>query len=427
MILASALPTVATAQIAEIINSSGDGTNPLDFPNITADAAGNVFVVGINTNNGFRIAASTTCSTGGTPCSITEIIDDTGDGTGDINAGTGNYLDRAAAVVTDASGNVYVVGQFSDNVFRILNPTTCSTGGTPCDIAEIIDTTGDGTSALEVPFSIAIDSSGNLYVGGASSDNVFRIAASTTCSTSGTPCTITEILDSTGDGSGNASDQPSGVAVDASGNVFVTHQNSDNVFKIATPTTCSASGTPCTITEILDSTGDGLGNVFGFGRGIVADSSGNVYASAIGFGAAEPPRIFRIDTPGTCSTVGTPCTVTEVAERLLPQQSSGMVVDAGDNVFVAGGNGDDALRLDTPTSCSTGGTPCTITTIIDATGDGVAILDGPGQVAAAGTSAFVAGGGSDNVFRINSVADDGAIFSDGFESGDTSQWSAVSP
>lgn len=389
-------PIVGHGQIAKIIDGTGDGVNTLGLPGATVDASGNVYVTGGNTDNVFRVAASGSCSIGGTACTITEIIDASGDGV--------NILNRPAAATTDTAGNVYVVGQFSDNVFRISTPTTCSTGGTPCTIAEIMDASGDGGgNTLDTPLGVAVDGAGNVYVTGGVSDNVFRIAASTTCSTGGTPCTITEIVDATGDGT-NASDQPFGVAVDSSGNVFVTHQNSDNVFKIATPGTCSTGGTNCTITEILDATGDGGGNTFDFGRGVVADSNGNVYASAIGL--FEPARIFRIDTPGTCSTGGVACSVAEISERATAPQYSGLAVDDADSLFVAGGNGDDGLRIDTPTACSTSGPVCSISSIIDSTGDGVGnALDGPGQIAVHLTTVFITSSGAgDGVFRIGGVA-----------------------
>ena len=64
--------------------------------------------------------------------------------------------------------------------------------------------------------------------------------------------TITEIIDATGDGADNTLNGPRGIAVDGSGNVYVTGYSSANAFKI-TP-----GGV---ITEIIDATGDGAGNI----------------------------------------------------------------------------------------------------------------------------------------------------------------------
>ena len=62
--------------------------------------------------------------------------------------------------------------------------------------------------------------------------------------------TITQIIDSTGDGAGNGLHSPTGIAVDAAGNVYVTGFGSRNAFKI----------TPAgVITQIIDTTGDGAG------------------------------------------------------------------------------------------------------------------------------------------------------------------------
>ena len=89
-----------------------------------------------------------------------------------------------------------------------------------------------------------MDAAGNVYVAGATSDNVFKI----------TPLgVITEIIDAAGDGAGNPLDNPRDIAVAPDGTVYVAGVNSDNVFRI----------TPAgTISEILDATGDGMGNPF---------------------------------------------------------------------------------------------------------------------------------------------------------------------
>ena len=88
---------------------------------------------------------------------------------------------------------------------------------------EIIDSTGDGLgNTLSNVRGTAVDSSGNVYVVGFASHNVFKI----------TPGGVkTEIIDSTGDGAGNTLANASDVAVDSSGNVYVVGFGSNNVFK----------------------------------------------------------------------------------------------------------------------------------------------------------------------------------------------------
>jgi len=140
-----------------------------------------------------------------------EIIDNSGDG-------GGNILGAPFGITTDSSGNVFVVGQSSNNAFKI------TPGGT---ITEIIDNSGDGGgNTLTQPFAITTDSSGNVFVTGTTSNNAFKITPGGT---------ITEIIDATGDGGGNPLNGPVGITTDSSDNVFVTGGFSDNAFKI-TPT-----------------------------------------------------------------------------------------------------------------------------------------------------------------------------------------------
>ena len=160
-------------------------------------------------------------------------------------------------------------------------------------ITEIIDATGDGAgNPLFSPFDIAVDGSGNVYVTGLGTDNAFKI----------TPAGgITEIIDFTGDGAGNTFDGGIEIAVDGSGNVYVTGQSSMNAFKI-TP----AGG----ITEIIDATGDGAGNPLDGAFGIAVDGSGNVYVTGASsdnaFKIAGQPdlTISKTNNVGGATTLG---------------------------------------------------------------------------------------------------------------------------
>ena len=101
-------------------------------------------------------------------------------------------------------------------------------------ITQIIDATGDGTTALDYPRGVAVDSSGNVFVQSASTDAVFKVAPSGT---------ITRVLDATGDGTHGCSG-PANVAVDPADNLYATCSGGANLFKITPGGTITRIWTP---------------------------------------------------------------------------------------------------------------------------------------------------------------------------------------
>ena len=86
-----------------------------------------------------------------------------------------------------------------------------------------LDASGDGLGeVLDYPEPIAVDASGNVFVGGVQSDNVLRWSASRG---------VELVLD--GDGLTDGIDSPQAVARDGDGNVFVASSADDEAGNMA--------------------------------------------------------------------------------------------------------------------------------------------------------------------------------------------------
>jgi uncharacterized protein YjiK len=252
-----------------IIDESGDGLGQtLAFPlrTIMDAITGNLYVSGYSSDNVFKITPDG---------DITEIIDASGDPE-DLDGD----CERAFDLAIDTAGNVFVVCQASSNVFKITPDG---------DITEIIDNVVieivDGEEQ-EVPYlvnnpnGIAVDTERNLFLAATASDVVLKI----------TPVgESTVMIDEDGDGEGNVLESPRSVAVDANGNVYVAGEETDNVFQI-TP--------EGVVTEILDATGDGALNTLDAPYEVVVGPDDHVYVAGRG-----SDNVFQVSPSGLITEI----------------------------------------------------------------------------------------------------------------------------
>lgn len=146
------------------------------------------------------------------------------------------------------------------------------------------------------------------------------------------------------DGTGNAArfNQPAGVAVDASGNVYVADTNNHTIRKITffgvVTTLAGSAGTSG------NTNGTGTAARFNLPRGVAVDSAGNVYV-----GDTSNHAIRKITPAGVVTTLagGTSGSVdgTGTAARLF--SPNGVAVDAAGNVYVAD-TANNSIRKITP-------------------------------------------------------------------------------
>jgi sugar lactone lactonase YvrE len=156
------------------------------------------------------------------------------------------------------------------------------------------------------PVSVAMDSSGNVYVADLSNSAVKKVALGCTSSS----CVTTV---------GSGFTYPSGVAVDSSGNVYVTDYGTGGEVK-ELPLSCiqGANNSSCIVK---------LGGGFAYPRGVAVDSSGNVYVADTNHNAVK-------EIPLTCiqGVNNSSCVTTLGGGFNTP---NGVAVDASGNVYVA--------------------------------------------------------------------------------------------
>jgi len=174
-----------------------------------------------------------------------------------------------AGIAIDAAGNVYVADAYRYVINKITPGGTVSVfagSGT----AAYKDGTGTSAQFLS-PIGLAIDASGNLYT-----CDAFRVRKIT-------PAGVVTTLAGSGvsgnvDGQGTTAQFAAigGIAVDASGNVYVSDTKNLNIRKISATglvTTIAGSGTA----GFAD--GQGTAAQFTYPQGMAVDAAGNVFVS----------------------------------------------------------------------------------------------------------------------------------------------------
>ena len=249
---------------------------------------------------------------------------------GDGGPAVSAQLWSPTAVAADSSGNIYIADSGNDRVRKVDGSGTITTfAGNGFRIFS-----GDGGPAASAsvysPNGIAVDASGNVFIADTSHYRVRKVNAAGTISTVAGNGT----MGSTGDGgpATAASIFANRIAVDALGNLYIAGGN--RVRKV------SPSGIIITIA------GDGVAGYAGDGgpaalarfnqtTGIAADLAGNVYVSD---GGNE--RVRRIDAAGMISTIagtggsgfagdGVPAVSAPLADPW------DVAVDGGGNIYIA--------------------------------------------------------------------------------------------
>ena len=231
--------------------SSGDGgpaaLATLGNPSgIAVDASGNLFIADAFYNRVRKVSTSgiiTTVAGNGTQGY-------TGDGGhGDGGLATAAAVGAPIAVAVDAAGNLFILASTFSQVRKVSASgiiTTVAGNGAQGYAGNFAGDGGPALSASMNPYGIAVDGSGNLFIADTGNNRIRKVSASgiiTTVAGNGTG-------DFAGDGGPATAamlDMPVAIAVDASGNIWISDRFNQRIREVAPGgliTTVAGNGFP---------------------------------------------------------------------------------------------------------------------------------------------------------------------------------------
>ena len=315
--LRAQLPTITNQPIGQAVWVGGNAT----------------FAVGVSGTGPFTYQWQLNSSS--VPNGIITTVAGGGSG-GDGGAATSASLSQIYGdVAVDTSGNLFIPDFFNNRVRKVSTSgiiTTVAGGGGG----------GDGGAAtnasLDLPQGVAMDVSGNLFIADHDNNRVRKVSTSgiiTTVAGNGTSGYL-------GDGGAatNANLSPTGVAVDASGNLFIADQDNSRVRKVST------NGI---ITTIAGGGGGGDGGAAANASlshpfDVKIDSYGNLFIAD-----TVNQRIRKVSTNGIINTVAGGGSGGDggAATNASLNYPSGVALDNAGNIFIADTDNHCIRKVDT--------------------------------------------------------------------------------
>jgi trimeric autotransporter adhesin len=289
--------SVSTIAGNATIGYSGDGgpatSAELWAPSgVAVDASGNLYIADLGDNVVRKVTASTGTITTVAGDSIYMGADTFGGYSGDGGPAVSAKLNGPVSIALDASGNLYI----ADDGNNLIRKVTASTGIITTVAGYFVGGnggySGDGGPAVKAqlknPHGVAVDVSGNLYIADTGNNVIRKVSASTGIISTAVGNGYRAGTNPGGYGGDNGPatsaelSDPVGVALDASGNLYIADAANMRVRKVdastGTITTVAGNGVQGSAGDNGAATSAELNHLMG----VTVDPMGNLYVADTG-------------------------------------------------------------------------------------------------------------------------------------------------
>ena len=294
-------------------NGTGAAARFYQPTGVALDASGNIYVAD-HSNHLIRKITITGTVTTLAGSGIAGYADGTG---------TAAQFEGPFGVALDADGNVYVADTFNHRIRKITPAGIVSTvaGSGVYGFAD-----GDGIAAkFYSPKGVAVDGSGNIYVADDINHRIRKI------SPTGIVTTLAGSTSSNTDGDVSVAkfNRPMGITVDASGNIYVADTGNHRIRKI------TSAGEVSTLAGSTGGFGEGVGSDARFSEptGVALDASGNIFVADV-----KNERIRKVTPSGAVTTFAggyVPGFTNGSGTDAQFRTPTGVALDASGTVYVA--------------------------------------------------------------------------------------------
>jgi hypothetical protein len=292
-------------------------------------------------------------------------------------------VDSGRSIAVDSSGNAYITGSTLSSSFPVQSPYQPAAGGWFDAFLVKLNPQGGlvystylGGDGADIGLGVALDSSNNIYITGATRSNNFPVLNALQASRQGRSDAFLTKLNSLGSGlfystylGGSSSDYGTGIAVDSAGNPYISGTTESTNFPVLNAPQGNLGGLADAFVSKFNVQGNGLiystylgGASNDYGRAVAVDNGGNAYTTG-----STSSTNFPVQNPRQASSNGlSEAFVTKLSAQGGLAYSTylggsdndygrGIAVDTLGSAYITGYSSSDNFPLQNPRQAVRGG------------------------------------------------------------------------